>query len=352
MRSRNARSASRSCAILLLLCAGSRLATAGEAQPFLKGVTVSCQTWGIEWQTPEMAQTLDELRSLGANSFAIHPYAGITNDGHVRWREIDQNRHITAPLDWARERGLAVMLIPHIAYWGSKFSWRGEINFSREEEWQTFFAEYQAWIVEMARLAEAHGAAIFSVGLEFTHAQKHEQRWREIIAAVRAVYRGKLTYGANWNEYENVKFWDALNYIGVLAYFPLSKAKDPSPAELAAGWDKRAAELARFSERHAGKQFLFVEIGYNENAKAAAEPWSFATGGENAAQIQERCIDAALSLSGKHRWLAGMFFWKWFPALPMHEEEDFRLQRPEILRLFRTHWNSDGAAPPPVPPAS
>src|SRR3989442_1589581 len=28
----------------------------GEQLSFLKGVTVSCQTWGIEWQTPELAK--------------------------------------------------------------------------------------------------------------------------------------------------------------------------------------------------------------------------------------------------------------------------------------------------------
>ena len=76
----------------------------------------------------------------------------------------------------------------------------------------------------MARLAEAHHAAIFCVGLEFTHAQKFADRWLKIIAAVRAVYYGKLTYGANWNEYDTVKFWDALDYLGVLAYFPLTQS--------------------------------------------------------------------------------------------------------------------------------
>jgi hypothetical protein len=45
--------------------------------PVYKGMTVSCQTWGIEWQMPEMEATLDELKSLGVNSIAIHPYAQI-----------------------------------------------------------------------------------------------------------------------------------------------------------------------------------------------------------------------------------------------------------------------------------
>ena len=323
------------CGLLLI---ASRGASGGE--PFFKGVTVSCQTWGGEWQTPEMASTLDELKSLGANSIAIHPYARIMNDGHVRFRVVDNQRHITVPLDWAQERKMSVMVVPHIAYWGSKFSWRGGYHFERAEEWDNFFTDDESWIVEMARLAQAHQAAVFCVGLEFTHAQKFADRWLKIIAAVRAVYYGKLTYGANWNEYDTVKFWDALDYLGVLAYFPLSKVADPGAAELASAWEKRGAELARFSERNGGKQFVFVEIGYNENAKAAAEPWNFVMGGEHAREIQERCLEAALSLAGKTPYLAGMFLWKWFPDLPRHEEEDFRLQTPAIKALIAKHWKS------------
>ena len=325
-------------AALFLIIAAAGLSRA-EDLPFLKGVTVSCQTWGGEWQTPEMAKTLDELKSLGANSFAIHPYARITNDGQVTFRVRDENRHITVPLEWAHERGMSAMLIPHIAYWGSKFSWRGDIKFETAEEWERFFTGYETWIVEMARLAEAHRAAVFCVGLEYTHAQKFEQRWRKIIAAVRSVYSGKITYGANWSDYQDVKFWDAVDYLGVLAYFPLTKATNPSAAEIAAGWEKRCAELHRFSERHGGKQFLFVEVGYNENARAAAEPWSFDTGGEHAAAIQQRCLDATLSLgAGKHPFLAGMFLWKWFPELPDDDVENFRIQTPEIKALLARHW--------------
>jgi hypothetical protein len=314
------------------------IAEGAEPSPFFKGVTVSCQTWGVEWQTPEMAKTLDELKSLGANSVAIHPYARITDDGHVRFRTVDNDRHITVPLDWARERGMSVMLVPHIAYWGTKFSWRGAINFDTAEEWDRFFSEYETWIVQMARIAEQHQAALFCVGLEFTHAEKFGDRWRKIIHSVREVYHGKVTYGANHDCYKNVSFWDALDYIGVLAYFPLTERANPTTAELTAAWEKRCGELEAFSHRNGGKQFIFTEIGYNENSRAAAEPWSFQTGGEHAAEIQVACLDAALGLTGRHRFLAGMFLWKWFPELPHDEEEDFRLQTPAIKALIAKHW--------------
>jgi len=317
----------------------------GGVPPFFKGVTVSCQTWGTEWQTPEMARTLDELQSLGANSFAIHPYARIANDGHVRFRAVDENRHISVPLDWAQERGMSAMIVPHLAYWGSKFSWRGDIKFDTAEEWDRFFSEYEMWIVEMARIAEAHHAAVFCVGLEYTHAQKFAERWLKIIAAVRQVYFGKLTYGANWGDYDSIKFWDALDYLGVLAYFPLTKAAHPTADDIRSGWEKRCTELERFSQRNGGKQFIFIEVGYNESARAAAEPWSFETGGEGASEIQKRCVEGALSLTGKHLFLAGMFFWKWFPELPMHEEEDFRLQTPALKALLAKYWKMEIPSP-------
>jgi hypothetical protein len=319
--------------------AGQSPAEQPAPPPFLKGVTVSCQTWGIEWQMPEMEAALDELKSLGVNSIAIHPYAQIREDGHVMSgrRSGASTTHITTPLRWAHERGMSAMLIPHIAYWGTKFLWRGEIDFARQDEWNTFFSEYETWIVQMATLAEAEHAEVFCVGLEFTHAQKFEERWRRIIAAVRAVYHGKVTYGANWNEYADVRFWDALDYIGVLAYFPLTKTIDPSASTLAAAWEKRCAELEKFSKQN-GKQFLFTEIGYNESARAAAEPWAFKTGGDHAAEIQARCIDVALALPAKHSFLAGMYWWKWFPEIPNREEENYQMQSATIKALIAKHW--------------
>lgn len=324
--------------LLMVLCGGARM-RAEEAKPsFIKGMTVSCQTWGREWATPEMARTLDELRSLGVNSFAIHPYAKIENDGHVRFREFDANRYITVPLDWARDRGMSVMLIPHIAYWGSKFSWRGEINFDTATEWDRFFSNYESWIVQMAQIAEEHGVATFCVGLEFTYAQKFDDRWRKIIAAVRKVYHGKITYGGNWDSFQEVKFWDALDYIGLLAYFPLTKTPNPGAAEIATAWNRRCAELTAFAKAYGNKKFLFVEVGYNESARAAAEPWAFKTGGDNAVEIQQRCIEVALDLPKRFPALAGMYWWKWFPELPSIEEEDYRLQTPSIKALIAKHW--------------
>ena len=109
------------CGLLVVSAANPSAAGLSDPLPFFKGVTVSCQTWGIEWQMPEMATALDELKSLGVNSIAIHPYAQIREDGHLLSNRgsPSSTTHITTPLRWARERGMSVMLVPHIAYGAS-----------------------------------------------------------------------------------------------------------------------------------------------------------------------------------------------------------------------------------------
>jgi len=202
--------------LLLILFLNSQIYTDNEIENTkFRGMTISCQTWGYEWATPQMKLSLLELKQLGVNSFAIHPYARIKNDGGIKFTHSLDQEHISVPLRWAKELDMNVMLKPHLAYWGSKFSWRGDINFNYEKEWQQFFNDYKKWIVIQAQIAENYKADIFCIGVEYKHSIKYENEWREIISEIRKVYSGKLTYGANWDTYAKISFWDELDYIGI-----------------------------------------------------------------------------------------------------------------------------------------
>jgi hypothetical protein len=65
------------------------------------------------------------------------------------------------PIRDAHARGVKVMLIPHLAYWRSRFDWRGAITFDTEEEWARFFSGYTGFIVTQARMAQQAGATCF-----------------------------------------------------------------------------------------------------------------------------------------------------------------------------------------------
>jgi len=323
--------------IVLASLAGAVVCPAGETA--WRGITISCQTYGKEWATPEMKESLVEIKSMGANAFAIHPYARINGDGSIHFPDNPAQDWIVKPARWAREMNLTLMLAPHLAYWGSPFEWRGAIKFDSEGEWDRFFADYSRWMLGLAEVCEREGIPLLCIGLEYSHATQHEQRWRELIGKIRAVYKGKITYGSNWNEYRDLKFWDALDYVGILAYFPLATPNDPAPDEqkLREAWQKWLAELKTYSEKMK-KPVVFTELGYNESSMAAAHPWAYPTGGPDAVGMQKRCLKIALEETGGTDFLAGVFLWKWFPGLLDLGSENFDLRKPTPKAVIHEVW--------------
>ena len=69
--------------VVIILYANKDMSSPAST-PFFKGMTISCQTWGYEWATPEMKQSLDDLQNLGVNSFSIHPYARVYENGRIK----------------------------------------------------------------------------------------------------------------------------------------------------------------------------------------------------------------------------------------------------------------------------
>jgi len=314
-------------------------ATAAE----VRGMTVSCPTWGWEWGTDDMARTLDELQGLGVTWVAIHPYAQIRGDGRLSWRSLDPDAPpvwLERPIREAHARGMKVLVKPHLAYWGSPFSWRGAITFRDEASWKRFFTDYERWITEVARVtAEADG---FAVGTELEQTT-HRPEWPRIVRAVDAVTPAPLTWAANWDRVDDVPFWSELDVIGVQAYYPLTDGA-PDRASIDAGWQRRMAELRALHAR-TGKHIVFTELGYPRLPNAASQPWSH---GDQAdyESLQLMLLDAALDAISREPAVIGAFLWKWFPGA--HPPRDFSVQGPAQRQVIAGRWR---ASPPEDAPA-
>jgi hypothetical protein len=321
-------------------------------QPFIRGVTISCFRSGPgEWDSPQMGDTISEINGLGGGWISFHPYARIAQDGSVRHREIPDDGSVLEPLRMAKERGVKAMLIPHIGYWGSGFDWRGEIAFQDDATWRRFFEQYTQFIVHQAQLAQQGEAAMFCVGIEYKATSHREADWRKVIAAVRQVYHGPVVYAANWDEFEAVKFWDALDYIGIQAYFPLSQEKDPTDAMLHEGWAKVLERVERFAAKHK-QPVIFTELGYAPAETAASEPWlseprRSGIVDPKAEALKLRCMRIALQVIETSPRLHGVFLWKWFPS-NREMDRDFVLQYPRMKQLLEDAWRKA----PPARPAS
>lgn len=301
-----------------------------------EGMTISCPMDGREWATDATVETFRELKDLGVDWVVIHPYAGIREDGSLRVRSLDPApAMITRPIEEAHRLGLKIAIKPHLAYWGSKFSWRGEIAFESEEQWSRFFTEYRAWIVRMAEISR--DADLFVVGTELDKTISHVDEWQRIIREVKTKYSGRTTYAANWTDYHRVSFWDQLDFIGVQGYFPLVSHGEPATQQaIREGWKRVALGLSEYAQV-IGRPILFTELGYNLSQHAAHKPWDYDTGGPDAERIQRDCMDAALEAIRDYPHLVGAFLWKVFPQ-GFRPPRNFSMQTPEMRDLIRRHW--------------
>lgn len=321
--------------------AGDGPALPANDHAIVRGMTISCGTYGWEWGEDGFVVELERLAELGVNWVAIHPYARIRADGAVESgrRGVDPDApplHLTRPLEEARRKNIAFLVKPHLAYWGSPFSWRGEVTFAEPAARERFWQQYADWIVELARTTSEADA--FCVGTELSGMLDDEERWRELIARVRAVTDARLTYAANWDRFEEVAFWDALDAIGIQAYFPLSELEDPEEAALRAGWRSALAPLARLSAE-SGKPVVFTELGYSAAPVAALRPWEDPSSAQLAPALQRRCLRVALDvLADEEAWLRGAFLWKWFVDQPYVNEGSFHLDTPELRRVIQDAW--------------
>jgi len=215
-------------------------------------------------------------------------------------------------LGTARELGLKVMLKPHLDLNADETHWRGDIGtgFVDEAEWAAWFQAYEVMIVHYAELAEAQQVEQFCVGTELSGTVQRQAEWRAVIDAVRAAYSGPLVYASNHGVESSIAWWDALDYIGVDAYYALTSSKDPTLDYLLSAWRSRVNQLKSLSQR-VDRPVVITEIGYRSVDGANVAPWAYATGGEVDLHEQAICYRAALESLWGQPWLAGIYWWNW-----------------------------------------
>jgi hypothetical protein len=323
----------------------------GEAAvaPRMRGVC-------LEAARPLGPDDLRPIHDLGADWISQTPFGWVRSlnapevilaSGHrTLWGESDSGLVQTARL--ARGLGIKTLLKPHL--WVRHAGWPGELAMQSDADWQAWFHSYETFILHYAQLAENSGMEALAVGTELSRTTGHTQEWRRIIARVRAVYHGSLTYCANWSEEaEAVEFWSDLDFIGVQAYYPLSKTPHPRPEELRPAWAPFVASLESLSKR-TGKRIVFTEVGYKSVAGALAKPWEWEGSGPPDVELQRQAYQALFETFWNRSWFGGTFIWKWHTWAGAAQEagSDFTPQGKPALEVIRTYYTS---APKPPQPA-
>jgi hypothetical protein len=171
-----------------------------------------------------------------------------------------------------------------------------------------WFASYAQRVRHYARLARRIGARSLEIGAELKGVSRDAERWRALVAVARSEFRGRVSYAANWDEVAQVTWWDAVDEIGVDAWFPLAAAPAPEEDAVVAAWQPHLDALGALAARF-DRPVVFSELGYSSAAGALVEPWR--RGDVYSAEEQVTALLAAFRALAGQPWVRAVYLWHW-----------------------------------------
>lgn len=242
--------------------------------------------------------------------------------GGVGGRGSSDDRLITLTA-MARDAGLEVAFVPTIG--GFRGLSRNDIRMRTETDWSEWFRQYEQFVSDVAGLATTSGAAGLTIGMELRGTVAREQQWRAVAEAARNRFGGWLTYAANWDDYQSVQWWDAVDYVGVQAYFelgapPVGSTGNERQRFLRDQWRPIRDRMEGVSQAF-DRPVLFTEIGYPSRVGGTERPWDWREDGEPDDSLQADAYTAAFQTFWNQPWFAGMYWWKWYASERLHARD-------------------------------
>ncbi|WP_407174640.1 glycoside hydrolase family 113 [Bradyrhizobium sp. STM 3562] len=284
--------------------------------------------WNGQFSSASANQAFQTIASLGSNSVEltvrIWTDSHTSNDVFAQPQKTESDASLLAGFQAAEAAGLSVVFKAAIS------PLDGSSTYSlAPSDVATFFANYKAEIVHLATIAQEGGVATFAIGNEMgslTGAQ-YRSYWTDIIAAVRQVYHGEITYAAATDEASHVSFWDQVDTIGVNTYPPLTSSETPTVQDLIHAWTevpynpyyaaafeyKSPVDFLHSLSEQYNKPVLMTEMGYRSIEGTAISPSSLSTNVTADANAQADAYNAFFQVWATHggSWLKGVELWQW-----------------------------------------
>jgi len=272
---------------------------------YIKGMT-----WGWigergTWGTDDADFSMEQMAKLNINwtALAVTAFQAHAQSTVIPFREaptVTDEEAIHA-IEQAHRLGLKVCMKPIVNC--ADGTWRAHINFFDkdvpcEPKWSEWFASYTEFILHYARMAQDTGCEMFCVGCEMVQSDRRAEEWRTLIARLREVYTGPITYNCDKYQEENVKWWDAVDIISSSGYYPIDY------------WDQRVAELEEFASKYA-KPFFFMETGCPNRTGSAMLPNDWQLEGAVNMKEQDDFYHNMFEKIGDKIWFYGFMLWDW-----------------------------------------
>ena len=279
---------------------------------FVRGVALGLFATDPEW---DYGPLVDEIRARRATDVlvVVNAYQSdrFASDIALHPGRSPSEATVARTLGQVRRAGMRAALMPVVRLERREaHEWRGVIT--PADGLDAWFASYRRFVLPLARLAEGAGAQRFVVGSELSSLESYEGRWRALISELREHFSRKLTYSANWDRSHAVGFWDALDEVGLTAYFPLASSDErPTTDTLTRAWRTPRAQIETLGRR-IGKPVLITEIGYPSRRSAAHLPWDDTSAAEADPRLQHRLYQGFCDAFAQTPGVSGFYVWNWF----------------------------------------
>lgn len=278
--------------------------------------------WTEDFASDSFRQSLRDLKATGANYIALAvPYYQsniYSTDISPGWNTPTDASLISA-IDYAHSIGMGVTIKPLVESYDG--SWRAYINPGDRDGW---FRAYGNYLTHLAQIAQIHRVEMIAIGTEMVSMAAHTmnstntQHWADLIGAVRGIYSGKLTYGANSNDNSDspflnekrfIAFWGQLDYAGLSVYY--GHTGDDSVDTIKSSWNYWNNNDIRGFAQSVGKPVLFMEIGYRSVDGSRGDPWNYGRGGSFDEQEQANLYEALMGYWNDYSYVQGVYWWNW-----------------------------------------
>ncbi|MEH2622687.1 Ca2+-binding RTX toxin-like protein [Bradyrhizobium sp. AZCC 1719] len=335
---------------------GARVASIFEVQGF-----GALSEWNGQFSSASAKQAFQKIASLGSNSIEltarIWTQTGTSNSVFAEPTKTESDASLLSGFQAAHDAGLSVLFKAALSTLNGT-----RVSSLAPADVAGFFASYKSEIVHLATVAQAGGVEMFAIGNEMSSLSGEPYRgyWIDLIAAVREVYHGELTYAAATDEASNVSFWDQLDTIGVNTYPPLTASNAPTVQDLVDAWTavpvnpyyaaafdyKSPVDFLHSLATKYDKPLLMTEVGYRSIDGTAISPGSWTSNGTPDLLEQGDAFNAFFQVWTAHggSWFKGVELWQW-DLNNQYSSTGYSVMGKPAEAIVSQYFHGDGAVP-------
>lgn len=226
-----------------------------------------CDRWAriAEREGVDVMMIGSEMNALASTS-PVNEVPGLEEYFLNEQKQKDRRRGVLAQKKWIEDKNLSLE--------------NSETFDSVEEYLDARIRSEREWA---AQLAAGETPSVEGINARRVRLQ---ELWTELIDQVRRTYTGPVGYAANFDQYQDVGFWQHLDFMGINAYFKLrddpllNVEEEDLPARLYPllknGWSSVLSQIAGFRERRKleDQPVIFTEMGFTFRRLSTLQPWS------------------------------------------------------------------------------